>query len=71
MVEISKSGSGEDLGWATGPGYSTANSGRYSTDLRLRTRVFELVSPRVSWPFFVVRAIELHDVRIGRKDRSS
>jgi hypothetical protein len=24
MVEISKSGSGEGLGWATGPGYSTA-----------------------------------------------
>ncbi len=23
MVEISKSGSGEDLGWVTGPGYST------------------------------------------------
>jgi hypothetical protein len=27
MVEISKSGSGEDLGWATGPGYSTVLDG--------------------------------------------
>ena len=25
MVEISMSGSGEGLGWATGPGYSTIN----------------------------------------------
>ncbi len=27
MVEISMSGSGEGLGWATGPGYSTARQG--------------------------------------------
>ena len=27
MVEISMSGSGEGLGWATGPGYSTMCAG--------------------------------------------
>ena len=27
MVEISKSGSGEGLGWVTGPGYSTREKG--------------------------------------------
>jgi hypothetical protein len=28
MVEISMSGSGEGLGWATGPGYSTSHEWR-------------------------------------------
>jgi hypothetical protein len=37
MVEISKSGSGEDLGWVTGPGYSTMQeSGGHQDNLLAR-----------------------------------
>ena len=37
MVEISMSGSGEGLGWATGPGYSTGVRGRLGCDQRIPT----------------------------------
>ncbi len=36
MVEISMSGSGEGLGWATGPGYSTARSEGLARNRRSR-----------------------------------
>ena len=41
MVEISKSGSGEDLGWVTGPGYSTTSSAK--NPLRLPERPLQPV----------------------------
>jgi len=36
MVEISLSGSGEGLGWETGPGYSTLRTPRASASRSLR-----------------------------------
>jgi hypothetical protein len=41
MVEISKSGSGEGLGWATGPGYSTVFAGACVKESAAHGRVID------------------------------
>jgi hypothetical protein len=72
MVEISMSGSGEGLGWATGPGYSTRGcllSG-LSTNLSVKTDIERLLATKI--PFYVVNVggttRDVHEQVMRRSD---